>query len=160
MVSGFTLLESLVAITVVLLAVVGPLTIVSKNLSFARFARDQITAFYLAQEAVEFVRNTRDNNILSSQSWLNGLSACVSGICMIDVPADAVTSCGGSCDPLKISAAGLYGYTTGNRTIFTREVAISEISGNREATLDVTIRWEQGLLTRDFSIREHILNWQ
>jgi len=157
---GFTLVESLVAISIVLIAIVGPLSIVSKNLAFARFARDQITAFYLAQEAVEFVRNTRDNNILAGSDWLNGLSACMGSTCIIDSPANTTASCGASCDPLKLSNSGIYGYLSGVNTNFTREIVINEISDNIEATIDVTVLWTGGQLQRNFTIREHILNWQ
>jgi len=157
---GFTLVEALVAITIVLFTVVGPLTIVSKNLAFARSARDQITAFYLGQEAVEFVRNTRDNNSHVGDDWLTGLDACISGTCIVDSPAGTVASCGASCDPLKLSSSGIYGYLAGVDTLYTREVSINEISDGREATIDVTVRWSNGSLQRDFTIREHILNWQ
>lgn len=157
---GFTLVEALVAISVVLIAVVGPLTIVSKNLSFSRFARDQIIAFYLTQEAIEFIRNTRDNNILAGGAWLSGLNSCMSGSCMIDAPANTITACGAGCSPLKLSSSGVYGYTSGENTSFVRAITIAETSANREATIDVEISWSEGLLSRDFTIREHILNWQ
>lgn len=157
---GFTLVEALVAISIVLIAVTGPLTIVAKNLVFAQFARDQITAFYLAQDAVEFVRNKRDNNTLAGQGWLEGLSACISETCIVDSAADTVTRCGTSCDPLRLSTFGIYGYISGPNTIFTRAVSINEISSGQEATIDVTITWDQGAVERNFTIREHILNWQ
>ena len=159
---GFTLVESLVAISIILIAVAGPLTIVSKNLAYARFARDQITAFYLAQEAVEFVRNTRDNNVKAGKNWLKGLNDCSRGkVCTIDSAANEVRRCSMDlCDPLKLSSSGIYGYLTGTDTIFTREVSIQEIVNNREATLDITVRWTGGPLQRNFTIREHILNWQ
>ena len=157
---GFTLVEALVAISVVLVAIVGPLTIVSKNLGFALFVRDQVVAYYLAQEAIEFIRNTRDNNVLAGQSWLNGLGACTSGVCAIDSAANTVTGCVTSCDPLKLSSSGVYGYTSGTNTIFVREVALNEISSGREATIDAVIRWNQGTVSRNFTIREHIFNWQ
>ncbi|MBI2109180.1 MAG: type II secretion system protein [Parcubacteria group bacterium] len=158
--AGFTLVESLVAISIVLVSVVGPLTIISKTLSFARFARDEITAFYLTQDAAEFVRNTRDNSIIAGEDWLADLSACVGGVCAVDPTAGIIFSCGVSCDPLKLSSSGVYGYTNGNNTIFTREITIDETSGNREATIDVTLRWRQGLAERNFTIREYIFNWQ
>lgn len=61
--SGFTLIESLVAITILVMAVTGPLTLASKGLTYASYAKDEITAFYLAREAVDAVRNIRDANI-------------------------------------------------------------------------------------------------
>ncbi len=157
---GFTLVESLVAITIVLIAVVGPLTVISKTLSFSRFARSEITAFYLAQDAIEFVRNKRDNNAIAGNGWLSGLSACSSGACLVDSVAGSVLSCGASCSPLMLSASGIYGYSTGEQTDFVREVEIDEVSENREATIRVTVRWNQGMFPRSFSVREYIYNWE
>jgi len=58
---GFTLIEVLVAIFVLITAVVVPLTIGSKAFAYSNFVRDQSTASYLAQEAMEYVRLLRDN---------------------------------------------------------------------------------------------------
>lgn len=65
-VAGFTILETLVAISILLLALTAPLVIVSQALRSSYFSRDQITAYYLAQEAIEYLRNKRDNQGLTS----------------------------------------------------------------------------------------------
>ena len=57
---GFTLIESLVAITILVTAILGPMTIAATGISSAIYARDQETAFFLAQEGLEYVRNVRD----------------------------------------------------------------------------------------------------
>src|SRR3989338_503600 len=62
--TGFTLIETLVAISLLTVAIVVPMSLVTKSLSTAYYARDQVTAFHLAQEAIEIVRHVRDNNIL------------------------------------------------------------------------------------------------
>ena len=49
---GLTLVETLVAISVLLMAVVGPMVIYSKSITNTRYAGDQITAYYLAQEGM------------------------------------------------------------------------------------------------------------
>ncbi len=78
--SGFTLVETLIAISILLISISGPLVIISQALKSSYYARDEITAFYLAQEVVEFLRNQRDNNGLKalttayySDTWLNGV---------------------------------------------------------------------------------------
>lgn len=65
--SGFTLIESLVAISILLIAVTGPLTLASKSLAYATYAKDEITGFYLAREAIDAVRNIRDANLRDAQ---------------------------------------------------------------------------------------------
>jgi len=65
---GFTLIETLVAITILLLSIIGPMSIAANGLFAAYYGRDQITAYYLAQEGIEYVRNTRDTLYLKDYS--------------------------------------------------------------------------------------------
>ena len=64
--AGFTLIETLVAVSLLSVAIVAPMSLTTKSLAAAYYARDQIVAFHLAQEAVETVRHFRDNNILQT----------------------------------------------------------------------------------------------
>ncbi len=61
---AFTLVETLVAVTLLLLVIVGPMSIASKGMQNAYFAGDQTTATFLAQEAIEHIQSLRDNNAL------------------------------------------------------------------------------------------------
>lgn len=75
---GFTIIETLVAITVLMIAVAGPLVVASKGLFGATLSKNQMTASYLAQESMEFIKNARDNNLSVGANWLTGLSGCTS----------------------------------------------------------------------------------
>ncbi len=105
--AGFTLIEALVAITILLLAIAGPMTIASQGLKLSTDAREQMTAFYIAQEGVELVRAIRDTNALESyqgpaaHDWVENIPAACTGAgsgnnlgCGIDV--ESVSSSGGS----------------------------------------------------------------
>jgi prepilin-type N-terminal cleavage/methylation domain-containing protein len=61
---GFTLVETLVAITILLLAITGTMTTAQKGLQSAQYANEQVTAVFLAQEAIEAVRQYRDSQAL------------------------------------------------------------------------------------------------
>jgi prepilin-type N-terminal cleavage/methylation domain-containing protein len=65
---GFTLVETLVAVTLLLLVIVGPMTIATRGLQNAFYAGDQTTAIFLAQEAIEHMQRLRDDNALSNVS--------------------------------------------------------------------------------------------
>lgn len=71
---GFTIIEALVAISILTIAVTGPLSLASKGLSYSSYAKDEITAFYLANEAIDTIRNIRDTNNNSgaagADNWL------------------------------------------------------------------------------------------
>jgi prepilin-type N-terminal cleavage/methylation domain-containing protein len=77
---AFTLIETLVAISILTIALTGPLAVIAQALKSSYFARDQITAYYLAQEAIEYIRNQRDINGLkgidasTSESWLANIA--------------------------------------------------------------------------------------
>lgn len=64
-VGGFTIVETLVAVSILLVVIVGPLTIASQGLHNAVFANEQTTAVFLAQEAIEVVQELRDRVALS-----------------------------------------------------------------------------------------------
>lgn len=158
---GFTLIETLVAISVLLLSLAGPLSIASKSLQSAYYARDQITAFYLAQEGVEYVRAVRDQNYLGGSEWLTGLSECVDAACTVDFPNFEHAACSGACSPVLIGTiSGLYNHQAGDASIYTRSVTIETIpSVTDEVIIAVTVSWKSGMLNRSFQIREHIFDW-
>lgn len=160
--AGFTLVETLVAITVLVMAVAAPLTLGSQGLTASRIARDQIVATYLAQEAIEYIRVNRDTNILSGQSWLSGFTDCLAGTCRIDVPAGDITKCEGKCEAVGYNdASGIYGYTKGwETTKFSREVTIEQVVLDVEAKIVVSVSWQDGALPRTVQVDEHIFNWQ
>ena len=61
---GFTLLETIVAFAVIFAALVGPVSLITRGLIDVTFAKNKLIALNLAQEGIELVRLTRDNNIL------------------------------------------------------------------------------------------------
>ena len=160
---GFTLIETLVAITILLLSISAPMTIASKGLASSFFARDQITAFYLAQDAVEYVRNHRDNNFLSGANWLLGFPSTDGQLFTVDT-TDGVMEL---CPPLVCEAldynqsTGFYSYNdlSGTVSIFTRSVSIQTVNAH-EVIISVTISWTAGTFARTFSVKENILDWQ
>jgi prepilin-type N-terminal cleavage/methylation domain-containing protein len=159
---GFTLIETMVAITVLLVSLAGPLTIATKGLSAAVFARDQITAFYLAQEAVEFIRNRRDEFGLQANStgFASAFSSCFSGVCRVDISNSSVTACTGSCPVLRYNqTTGFYNYVSGTNSRFTRNISFRSLS-SFETEVRVTINWTSGLVGKSFSIQENLLDWQ
>jgi prepilin-type N-terminal cleavage/methylation domain-containing protein len=173
--NGFTLVETLVAITILVVVISAAFGAAQNGISLSTFSKNQIIAFYLASEGVEQIRNMRDENGLKGQNWLQGLAfssndPCYFGkTCTIDAVNNIISPCSGefgSCLFLKEDkVTGFYGYTTGwPDTIFRREIQLKQIAndsnGNpREVSVTVRMSWAQGLLNRQFEIRENILNW-
>lgn len=170
---GFTLVESLVAITVLLLASTSAFTIAQQGLSASYFARDRITAYYLGKEALEFIKNKRDQNSITGQPWLAGITDNHGGVlcgsehsnlpCGVDILNDTVKSCSapGGCD-LFVDQNGFYFHSSFSGQTpqkFKREVLVTEIQPNIEAKVTVTVTWTQGLSSHTLVINDTILNW-
>ncbi len=173
---GFTLIETLVAITVLTIAVAAPLTLSSQSLSVAYTARDQVVAFHLAQEAIETVRAQRDHNLLntlknnSNSDWLDGLIVESPGgnpkPFIVDSITGKFTACTNresSCPYLKFDkSTGFYGYKNGSKSKFKRFVHITEIANTNsdEVRVKVVVSWKSGSFSaRQVVIEENLFNW-
>lgn len=177
---GFTLIETMVAITILLIAVVAPMSLAQEGISAARLAQDQIVAFYLAQEGVELVRNMRDENKLKGLNQLAGpLVLCDIGTggsgntngCYID----ATVASGGSFKVTNCAASGCvnikkndekYTYESGDfietkykRTIKAWYVGASGPTDKKEVKIEVEITWPFITSTRSYTLRENLLEW-
>lgn len=78
--AGFTLVEALVAISILMIAIASPMTLAQKGLSTATLSKDQMTAAFLAQDAIEAVKNIRDQTAIRgslTNDWLDAFSNCL-----------------------------------------------------------------------------------
>ena len=172
---GFTLIETLIAILLLSTAIAGPLTIASKGISSSMLAKDQVGAFFLAQDAVEYVRFKRDTNKLEGIAWLANVGPCTSAAgdatCQIDSIQDTVTSCGAQpCQTLKYDSTNkFYTYASPNgssiaetpeRYIRTIKIVTPVGTNTDEASLEVKVEWRgQNGITRNVVVRENLFDW-
>jgi prepilin-type N-terminal cleavage/methylation domain-containing protein len=73
---GFTLVETLVAISIFSISILGLLSILAAGVTNTTYDKNKMVASYLAQEGVEYMRNLRDTHVLydtggSSVGWNN-----------------------------------------------------------------------------------------
>lgn len=161
-VRGFTLLETLVAISILTLSIAGAFTSAQSGLSSAILARDQIIAFQLGQEAVELVRNIRDNNTYLGNNWLEGLQSCINTDCFANVTnlSSPLGVCTSGCKVYKDNDGFYVQGGGGNPTGFTRIVRIEPVDLAKEVRVVVEMSWSKGLVNRTFEINEYMFNWQ
>ena len=174
---GFTLIETLVAISLLSVAIVAPMSLVSQSLAAATYSRDQVTAYNLAQEGIESVRGIRDGNILANalqnqgRSLLDGIP--IGGNFTIDArktdAVEAIDPCEGTCGPLQTDGT-LYGYgfcvdgtcnTNFTRTMTAVYVGPSTINGGQDAIrVSATVSWyTPNGQPRSFTIYENMYRW-
>jgi len=176
---GFTLVETLVAITILLLAIVGPMTIAAKGLQSAFFANDQTTAVFLAQEGLESIEALRDNSALDVingsgpntwQWYADLLTECKDGTgCDVDIAADNYHACNPQSDcqlyyDANATNGHFYSYdnTNGDASKFTRIIDIDEVTPDDEVRVTVTIQWESNLFsnsTREVVLQTSLFDW-
>jgi len=166
--SGFTLLETLVAITIFTGAVLALLTILGNGISSTSFAKRKIIASYLAGEGMELVRNLRDNSVLynstdSDTGWtefLNSLStACGTAGCYVDDSQNLVACSGGVCPNLLYnSSTGSYNYTSGADSGYNRKITIEMVSSS-ERKIHGLVAWTQGSRNYQVDFTDNLLNW-
>ncbi len=171
-VSGFTLVETLVAISILLIATAGPMTIAAQGLQNAFYAREQFTAYSLAIEALEFARAVRDENAIAGDPWLEGIpSFCDSSNadgCGIDARTLAWSDCSAAANACTLSYdagalgadRGFYTYEEGEMTVFTRRIWIEEVETDREAEITVEVSWPSGLFSgpRTITLQSRLFN--
>ncbi len=145
--NGFTLVETLVAIAVLLLVIIGPMTIAQKGIQNAQYANEQFTAVFLAQEAIEAVRQLRDDVALdayagdTSVDTLDWVPNCVDGCAYDPMDNNLFVPCtGGTCSKLYVdSSTGEYSHENiGPQSPFSRIVTIdTPVAGGSLVTVDV-----------------------
>lgn len=161
--SGFSLVEVLVAITILLLVIAGPLSIISRSINSTNYATEQVNAWFLAQEGLELVQKGRDDLVLADfkdqllgQSlqpdpmtrflidYANCLSSNGCGVTIGNGAAAAVSvkDCGANSSGCQLYLNNIltdrarYTHTVGpSKTLFTRVVKI-EPSYNTAPTPD------------------------
>ncbi len=183
---GFTLVETLVAISIFTMSVVAVLSVISSSLANISYAKNKIMAGYLAQEGVEYIRNMRDTYILddprdgwkdSANNFRLKIAPCIiSDGCYFDDQTLIYTSglnkpmtliplisCSGPCPSLYYSSLyGSYNYSqSGAKTPFIRKVLITypDGTGDNEVKVTSTVSWVQGSGTYNIVLSENLFNW-
>jgi len=180
---GFTLVETLVAISIFTVSLLGMMTILSGSISNTFYAKQKIVASYLAQEGIEYIRNMRDTYVLYSADGQTGWNSFNDNLsthsCMTEngcfLNADnlfslptpmpmtkvTLTACSSSTCPSGIlsydSTTGKYGFT-GTVSTFTRKIVVNIVS-SEETRISSTVSWAQGSGNYSIVFSESLFNW-
>jgi prepilin-type N-terminal cleavage/methylation domain-containing protein len=162
---AFTLIETLVAISVLSLAVVGPLYTASRATLATNLTHDKVIASYLAQEGAEYMRATRDTYFLENQSsgwntFVATMDSTCATACSLDTFSSALQSCfNGVCPALRLYN-NKYQLTSGDETQFTRTIS-AEISSNDDTvTITSEVSWAYHNLPYRVKIVTLLRPWQ
>jgi prepilin-type N-terminal cleavage/methylation domain-containing protein len=178
--SGFSLVETLVAITILLIVIIGPMTISSSAAKSTSFASEQVTAFFLAQEGAELMEKARNDLLLehfsgaNSDPWADFTRTVNPGPyrqcyttngCNLSISATAngalssPASCSGQ-DSCKVHLDQENGSlrskftpgTTGTPTIYSRNIRLQQVSAN-EVSVTSIVTWRSGFSRESQEVR-------
>lgn len=161
---GYTLLETIIALAVIMGAIAGPYSLASRGILSSLASKNKLAAYNLSQEGIELVRKIRDDNVLAGSSWDDGIS---SGSWKIDVVNNTLSPFDGAA-LLFDSALGLYQHNTGSASIFTRRLTIEKppatptpgIPDADQIRVISTVTWIERGLSKTAELQEIIYNWQ
>jgi len=171
-VRGFSLVETLVAIAILLIVIVGPMSIATNAANSTSFANQQVIAYFLVQEGLELAQKGRDDFLLASFddgnaegsniAWdlftssggpfgdcfddgcgLEINNGLAGGVTVIDCTAVADCQLYLTSDTDQRSR---YTHTASNAEItdFTRVVTMEEVSANKDILVTSVVSWRTG----------------
>lgn len=143
---GFTILEVIIAGFVLVIGVVGVAGLVVRSTSTTVSIENQITAWYLAQEGIEIVRNIRDTNFLMSGVGVvwdaQGLDSCTNG-CGADYNDSLVSPALATIKLWRDDTLGWQYDGFGNETIFQRKFTITKPNDDKQMEVRVEVSWTE-----------------
>lgn len=161
--TGFTFLEIIIAIALVVTSLVFSIALISFSVSSTRTSRSKIIAISLAQEGLEITRNLRDNNWLQLKrypsNWRDGLPA---GNWRVEY--DKLQLLPDASSTLMLDTNGFYFYQdqgtrTGSvATPFQRRIGIEYMAVNQiKVTSEVT--WQEKGANNSIKAETRLYNW-
>lgn len=166
---GFSLIEMLVAVSVLLLVIVGPMTVTSRAAKSSAFASEQVQAFFLAQEGLELAQKLRDDLLLQNFAstltpgpWAQFTDTsnsgryrfCYNGGCGLEwlnettiataVNCSTLTNCRLNYDPSASRSKYTY-RSVPETTPFTRRITFRRV-GNNAVEVISSVTWRTGSL--------------
>ena len=144
---GFTLIETLVAISILMIAIAGPLTVANKGQTSALNAKNQSIAINLAQEGIEYINFVKNNKIWGD--WQPGTEFSATVIepysnCKIDSVCDFPS------DPTLPDI----------NPVFTRKFYLKESEIQNQVAVVVTVSWLNAGVTNSVTLEQILTNYE
>lgn len=172
--SGQSLVEALIAISVVMMGLMGALSLLSNSIGLSRTVSDNYLATYLSAEGIEVTKNILDHNAVLKSKGVPGVSwnddICVFANTAFEVQYDTTSSAvmrlnnfsANSINPLLLDpATGNYSYNApgGQPTPFTRTIKTS--CSNEEISVQSIVRWKgRGGISSQVVLEDKFYDWR
>jgi len=163
--SGFTILEVIGAIFIIVFGLVGVMSLIIQNIQVQYVNKNNLIASQLAQECLELVRNVRDYNWLAGNDWDNGLNP---GNYTIDYTGSLTSVADISEAKLQLrddATPGFYWHeATDPDTIFSRLITITDDSATEtpRELLEVSclVQWSGKTGVKQYTAETVLYDWR
>ncbi len=154
---GSILLESIIAINIIVVGLLGVLNLLSNSLALNRDVGQKFVATYLAVEGIEVVKNLIDTNYANGRPWNDGLS---DGTSTVSYDSNSLGPDSGN---LQLNDNGIYNYIGGKPTFFKREIGIKNLPVDGQ-TYEIKVVSKVKWLTKkgpvEVDLEDHFFNWR
>lgn len=186
---GISLLEVIVAMTIITIGLVGVLSLVIQNVEAQYIDKNILMASGLAQEGLELVRNVRDTNWLApGNAWKQGLTGdgtytidyggptsikmSVNSIADADARLYSNKICIGGgdegsdceqnsdCSSNVCQPSGFYTHTSSGNEPTNFYRLITIVDNNDYLDVKCAIRWIDGGQNHDYTAETYLYNWR
>lgn len=179
---GFTLVETLIAMIILVSSIVPLMVIIGGNLGTLHKAKDRLYASYLAQEGVEMLRYYRDTYRIQNTDPDAGWSVFLANFYDLSNPSKSCEEQWGGCDIDPMTAYVCYRadstcelnidqqdyYSSyiglsdtgfgGISSKFIRYIIIKD-ADTSSAKVDVIVKWDQGVSPQSLTISTTLYKW-
>ncbi|HVM76658.1 MAG TPA: hypothetical protein VMU07_00705 [Candidatus Paceibacterota bacterium] len=165
--SGQSLLETIIALSILVVALFSILDLLARSFSLNRLATNQTIAAYLAAEGIEVTKNIIDNDVYSA-SGNNWGVCCSSGDYTVDFGSTALQPGNGGSTLYFDPVNGMYGYRSDLpaqdqsklvQSNFSRIIHIT-VPTSTEIDVESIVTWSSGVFTNQtVTLEDHFYDW-
>lgn len=158
---GFSLLEVIIGIFIVSLAMVGILSLIIQNIQVQNINKNDLVAIQLAQEGVELVRRTRDNNwLLANWAFLD--IADVDAIKSFAIDSSGITDgvVMGDNNARLMTDTGYYLHAGSELSNFRRIIETTNDYTASSTIVECKVQWTEKNQTHEQVVSEILHDWR
>lgn len=166
---GQGLIETIVALAIIIIGLIGALSLVVVSLSSAKQSEQKLIALNLAREGIEVIKNKRDSNWLIGEKWDKDFSLGLDYTAIIKFDSNTREwsldfSPNDISDPfckLYLDQNNLYLHqSSGNKeTKFSRLISFQPL-GEDAKRITSSVQWKRGKKIFSLKLEEVIYNWK
>ena len=167
---GQFLIEMMVAVSLIVIGMLGVFAVLSQSLALSRVAANQYIAAHLAAEGIEVTKNILDQNFINDPHgpWNSGF---LDGTYRVQFDSstrsgDGLMSISGNHNQQPFlrfdDGSGRYGYNSSwKETKFKREIVVEEGASSDEIKVTSSVYWkDRGGMDFETIVEDRFRNWR